>query len=132
MARLLALILIIAAATCVYFVGTARVALFDRDEPRYAQTSRQMLQSGDWVVPHLYDEPRTAKPVLIYWCQAIAMKLFGDNAFAARLPSVIAMAATLVVVAVAVWKTVGPALPCHARGVVYATVAGLPVGSASY
>jgi 4-amino-4-deoxy-L-arabinose transferase-like glycosyltransferase len=67
-----------------------------------------MLQSGDWVVPHLYDEPRTAKPVLIYWCQAIAMKLFGDNAFAARLPSVIAMAATLVVVAVAVWKTVGP------------------------
>ena len=32
----------------------------------------------------------------------------------------------------AVWKTVGPALPCHARGVVYATVAGLPVGSASY
>src|ERR1043165_3553701 len=84
----LKLVLIIAAALGVYLAGNGRVSLWDRDEPRYAQTSRQMLQSGDWVVPRLLDKVRTAKPVFIYWCQASAMKLFGDQGntgvFAAR------------------------------------------------
>ena len=44
--------------------------------------SRQMLQSGDWVVPRLLDEPREKKPVFIYWCQASAMRILGDNEFA--------------------------------------------------
>ena len=65
------------AAAAVYFAGNGRVQLWDRDEPRYAQCSRQMLESGDWVVPRLYDSLRTKKPPLIYWCQAAAMKLLG-------------------------------------------------------
>lgn len=87
--------LIVSGAFCIYVIGNQSVGLFDRDEPRYAQTSRQMLQSGDWVVPHFLDKVRTAKPVLIYWCQAASMKLLGDNAFAARLPSAVAMTAVL-------------------------------------
>src|ERR1700759_3403822 len=84
------IILTIAARCAVCLAGNARVSLWDRDEPRYAQTSRQMLQSGDWVVPHYLDLVRTAKPALIYWCQASAMEIFGDNAFAARFPSAVA------------------------------------------
>src|SRR5690348_5690780 len=76
----LLLLLIIVASGGLYLLGNNSVALWDRDEPRYAQTSRQMLQSGDWVVPHYLDNIRTAKPALIYWCQASAMKLFGDTA----------------------------------------------------
>src|SRR5256885_5252711 len=91
--------LIICCAFGVYLAGNGRVSLWDRDEPRYAQTSRQMLQSGDWVVPHLLDKVRTAKPIFIYWCQASAMKVFGDNEFAARLPSSLAMTLTLVLLA---------------------------------
>ncbi len=63
--------LLILAALGVYLAGNGRVSLWDRDEPRYAQTSRQMLQTGDWVVPHLLDKVRTAKPIFIYWCQAL-------------------------------------------------------------
>src|SRR5436190_21887256 len=99
--------LIIAGSLAVYLAGNARVSLWDRDEPRYAQTSRQMLRSGDWVVPRLLDEVRTAKPIFIYWCQATSMKLFGDNDFAARLPSAIALTLTLVMVAVAVYRWTG-------------------------
>ena len=99
---------VIAVAAVVYLVGNGSVALWDRDEPRYAQTSRQMLQSGDWVVPRLYDEPRTAKPPLIYWLQAFAMAVVGDNAFAARLPSAVAMVLTLALTAAAVWTVTGP------------------------
>ncbi|HEY8748345.1 MAG TPA: glycosyltransferase family 39 protein [Tepidisphaeraceae bacterium] len=101
-------ILLIIAAAGVYLVGNGRTSLFDRDEPRYAQCSRQMLQSGDWVVPHLYDKIRAAKPPGIYWCQATAMKLFGDNAFAARFPSSLAMILTLTLLALTLWRAVGP------------------------
>ena len=92
------LILLLLACAVVYLVGNRSVPLWDRDEPRFAQTSRQMLQSGDWVVPRLYDAVRTAKPPLIYWLQASAMKVLGDRGpagvFAARLPSSVAMLLT--------------------------------------
>ena len=83
-------------------------SLWDRDEPRYAQASRQMVQSGDWVVPHYLAELRTKKPPLIYWCQATAMTVLGDNAFAARLPSVIAAALVLGIIGVTISRFVGP------------------------
>jgi 4-amino-4-deoxy-L-arabinose transferase-like glycosyltransferase len=101
-------VLVILAAGGLYLLGNGRVSLWDRDEPRYAQTSRQMLDSGDWVVPRLYDKVRTAKPVFIYWCQAAAMRVLGDNAFAARLPSAVAMTLTLCLLAVVVWRHVDP------------------------
>lgn len=97
-----ALLILISAA--IYLIGNDRVPLWDRDEPRNAQAARQMLQSGDWVVPHFLDQVRTAKPPFTYWCQATAMALVGDNAFAARLPSALAMALTLAVLAFALVK----------------------------
>lgn len=98
-ARTRTVLILLAIAFALYLVGNERVTLWDRDEPRYAQTSRQMLQSGDWVVPHFLDTVRTAKPVFIYWCQAASMAVFGDTASAARLPSAIAMTATLALLA---------------------------------
>ncbi len=98
---------IISALAVLYLLGNASVQLWDRDEPRYAQTSRQMLASEDWVVPRFLDTVRTAKPVLIYWCQASSMWVFGDNAFAARFPSVVAMLLTLVILAEALRREAG-------------------------
>src|SRR3954468_13695372 len=97
--------LIIFFAAVLYLIGNGRVALWDRDEPRYAMASRWMMQSGDWVVPRVGwgqnpTTPRTAKPVFIYWCQAAAMKVLGPNALAARLPSSIAMVGVLMVMGV--------------------------------
>lgn len=94
-------------AVVVYLVGNADVPLWDRDEPRYAQCSRQMLQSGDWVVPHLYDDLRTAKPPVTYWVQATAMAVFGENEFAARFPSAVGVGLSLLLVGLAVRRAVG-------------------------
>lgn len=99
--------LLIAALGFVYVAGNGRVPLFDRDEPRFALTSRAMLQSGDWVVPRLMDEVRTAKPPAIYWLQAAAMRLLGFDEFAVRLPGALACAATLVLLACTLPPLVG-------------------------
>src|SRR5437762_969445 len=104
------LILVIIAAGALYLIGNDRVGLWDRDEPRYAQTSKQMLQSDppDWVVPRLLDKVRTAKPIFIYWCQVGAMwMLRSTGEFAARLPSAVAMIITLIVLAIAIGKNIG-------------------------
>src|SRR5271168_1395977 len=72
----------------------ALLPLLDRDEPRFAEASREMIQSGNFVVPTFNHAPRYAKPPLIYWCQALASSLFGESAFTARLPSLLATAGT--------------------------------------
>jgi len=100
--------LVIVSAAILYFIGAGRVSLWDRDEAWYAQTSRQMVQSGDWVVPRFLDSPRYAKPIFIYWCQAASMKLFGPTALAARIPSAVAMLGTIALLAVVLKRAVGP------------------------
>ncbi len=72
----------------------ALLPLLDRDEPRFAEASREMLQSGDFIVPTFDGAARYAKPPLIYWTQVASFTLFGENAFAARLPSLLATAGT--------------------------------------
>src|SRR5207253_7083636 len=99
--------IVIVSAAILYFVGSGRVSLWDRDEAWYAQTSKQMLESGDWVAPRFLDSPRYAKPILIYWCQAASMKLFGPTALAARVPSAVAMLGTITLLAVVLKRSTG-------------------------
>ncbi|CAN5228081.1 hypothetical protein BH20VER2_BH20VER2_02120 [soil metagenome] len=83
---------------CVLFhaAGTWSLPLIDRDEPRFAEASREMLERGDYVVPYLNNQYRFDKPPLIYWLQSTSYRVFGENDFAARFPSVIAAAFTAV------------------------------------
>ncbi|MBN3948624.1 MAG: glycosyltransferase family 39 protein [Nostoc sp. NMS7] len=64
--------------------------LVDETEPLFAEASRQMLVTGDWITPFFDGDTRFDKPALIYWCQAIAYAIIGVNEWAVRLPSAIA------------------------------------------
>lgn len=75
------------------FFGLSAAGLFDLDEGLYATAARQMVESGDWLVPRVGTGVFFDKPPLTYWLQALCMKVFGFTPLAARLPS--AMAATL-------------------------------------
>lgn len=69
--------------------GNWIMPLTDRDEVRFAEASREMIQRGDYVVPWFNGAYRFDKPILIYWCQSFSYRIFGVNDFAARLPSVL-------------------------------------------
>jgi 4-amino-4-deoxy-L-arabinose transferase-like glycosyltransferase len=66
------------------------IGLIDETEPLFAEASRQMLVTGDWITPFFDGDTRFDKPALIYWCQAIAYYIIGVNEWAVRLPSAIA------------------------------------------
>jgi 4-amino-4-deoxy-L-arabinose transferase-like glycosyltransferase len=69
--------------------GNWLLPLTDRDETRFAEASREMLQRHDYVVPWFNGAWRFDKPILIYWCQSASYRVLGENEFAARLPSAI-------------------------------------------
>ncbi len=72
-----------------------RVPLVDPDEGRYAEIPREMLASGDWVVPHQNGLVYIEKPPLAYWLVAGSYELFGVSEAAARLPGKLATVATM-------------------------------------
>lgn len=81
--------------------GLGALPVWDRDEARYAQASKQMLETGDVIDIRFQDQTRYVKPVGIYWMQAASASVFGgaEAPIAAyRLPSllgiVVAVAAT--------------------------------------
>ena len=64
--------------------------LMDSTESRYAEISRKMLETGDWLMPQFdYGVPFWGKPPLSTWLSAASMAVFGVNEFAARLPSLL-------------------------------------------
>src|SRR3546814_473058 len=70
--------------------------LIDTSEPRYAEIARLMAQSGDWITPWFKPGvPFWGKPPLSFWTEALSIKMLGVNAFAARLPSWLATAGTI-------------------------------------
>jgi 4-amino-4-deoxy-L-arabinose transferase-like glycosyltransferase len=73
-----------------FFYKLGAPLLFDRDEGAFSEATREMLQRGDYVSTWLNDEPRYDKPILIYWLQALSIKLWGLNELAVRFPSAIA------------------------------------------
>jgi 4-amino-4-deoxy-L-arabinose transferase-like glycosyltransferase len=93
--------------------GLGLPPLTDRDEAYYANVSREMLERGDFLLPHLNGKPWLEKPPLLYWTQAAAFVVFGKTEFAARLPSALAGAGTAVLVfamALSMFRNLGSAV----------------------
>jgi 4-amino-4-deoxy-L-arabinose transferase-like glycosyltransferase len=90
------LVTVVFLSLALFLSGNWILPLMDRDEPRFAEASREMLQRHDWAIPWFNGQYRFDKPPLIYWCQLAAFEVLGQNAFAARLPSALCATGTAV------------------------------------
>ncbi|KAF0173361.1 MAG: glycosyltransferase family 39 protein [Hyphomonadaceae bacterium] len=79
--------------------GQTSMPPIDRDEPRFAQATRQMVETGDYVDIRFLDVPRHLQPAGIYWLQALSLQAVGDTEvreiWPHRVPSWLAAIATV-------------------------------------
>jgi 4-amino-4-deoxy-L-arabinose transferase-like glycosyltransferase len=91
-----------------FLPGLGNHDLWAPDEPRYAQVAREMLRSGDWLLPHVNGRIFADKPPGWYWCAALLALPAGDvTPFTARLPSALAATALLLLTAAAGARLLG-------------------------
>lgn len=67
-----------------YLMWLGAHPLFTPDEGRYSEVAREMIVSGDYITPRLNGVAFLDKPILYYWLQASAIKLFGLREWALR------------------------------------------------
>src|SRR5258705_2707091 len=90
--------LLLAGVVACYLAGIAVRPLVAPDEFRYAEVPREMLASGDWIVPRLDGVLYFEKPPLGYWLTAMSMRAFGEHAAAVRLPFALSTLLTATIV----------------------------------
>lgn len=80
---------IIVLGALLFVTGIGGVRLFDWDEINFAESAREMLLTGDWFNVQINFHSFWEKPPLFIWMQALSMKVFGINEFAARFPNAV-------------------------------------------
>lgn len=80
-------ILFAAFAVGMLFFQIGAAPLLEPDEGRYANISQEMLESGDWLVPHKNGFIHFHKPPMTYWTMALSQKVFGTNEWGVRFPN---------------------------------------------
>jgi 4-amino-4-deoxy-L-arabinose transferase-like glycosyltransferase len=70
--------------------GTWQLPLLDRDEPRFAQATVEMMDRSDWIRPTFNGQNRFDKPILTYWLMRAGYALFGVSEMGARWHSIVA------------------------------------------
>ncbi len=96
MTRRLLLLLVLAAPLYLWRLDQPG---FSDTEGMFAEPAREMVESGDWITPHMNGEPFLTKPPLMYWLPATTFTVVGPTEYA-RLWSVFAALATVFVTGV--------------------------------
>ncbi len=104
MRKLLFLLLPLLFFTAAYYAPLNSRELIEPDETRYAEICREMIASGNWIMPQLVGVRYFEKPPMGYWLMAWSVKCFGETPFALRLPSVIASALTAFLIFILTWQ----------------------------
>jgi len=120
-AGLLVLVLLAGLGVICPLLAAPYIPLVDPDEGLHASIAQEMVESGDWTVPHLLNEPFLDKPIFYFWAIAASLKFFGMSEAAVRLPGLLfGMLGTLTTAAVA-WRILGRRIGLIA-GVFYASM----------
>jgi len=127
--RLLGLLMTVLLALWIARLGAA--PLFDVDEGAFAEATRELTVGHDWGSTTLNGVDRFDKPILIYWFQAISLKLFGINEFAVRLPSALCAFFWCLALGQFAWRRFGPAVAIAAAGILATSLGPMLIGRAA-
>ncbi len=84
----LSIVIILGLCFVLYFLNIGRWDLWNPDEPRYAQISREMVNRGNWILLHLNGKVYGDKPPLFFWLIALSSFVWGEfTSFSVRFPS---------------------------------------------
>ena len=82
--------IVLALAAVIFSINIGGYDLWPPDEPRYALIAREMMDSGDYLLPRVNNQPYKEKPPLLFWCIAACSSWTGEvTPTSARVPSVI-------------------------------------------
>src|SRR5882762_7853702 len=84
----------IALAALIHFGTIYWGDLYSETEGQYAAAAREMVQTGEYLLPTNDSIPRLQKPPLLYWLIVASYELFGVNTAAARVPIALSVVAT--------------------------------------
>lgn len=80
----------LAFAAVIFSININGYDLWPPDEPRYALIAREMMDSGDYLLPRVNNQPYKEKPPLLFWMIAAASSITGEvTPLTARIPSVV-------------------------------------------
>src|SRR5437764_382910 len=69
-----AIVFLVLCGIVLFLPGFFTIPPIDRDEARFAQATKQMVESGDFVDIRFQDDVRYKKPVGLYWLQTVAVE----------------------------------------------------------
>ena len=121
-------LLLLAFFALAYLVPLNNSGLWQPDETRYAEISREMASGGDWVVPRLLGIRYFEKPVAGYWVHSLSLLLLGESNFSARFGSAFCTglsALLLYCLAMLLWRERGTAFTAAAIYLSMLLVAGV-------
>ncbi|MBC7996524.1 MAG: glycosyltransferase family 39 protein, partial [Leptolyngbya sp.] len=81
----LSISLLLVACFGLYFLGMSTFGITDPGEGYYVEAAREMVESGDFITPHLNYQIYFSKPILTFWLMALPYKIFGVSEFSARI-----------------------------------------------
>ena len=72
------LIVLLLLSLSLFFSSINSLPVLDRDEARYVQSSKQMVESDNYLSIKFQEEYRSKKPIGIYWLQAFSINLLAS------------------------------------------------------
>ncbi|MGE5294338.1 MAG: ArnT family glycosyltransferase [Solirubrobacterales bacterium] len=116
---------------CVYWFIDTRSTLWDRDEPRFARATVEMVESGNYLYPTFNGNLRPDKPILIYWLMSVPVRLLGPTSLACRFFAGVGVAVACVLTFLLARRFLGAAAGLWSMVVLASTGLVMMIGTAA-